>query len=176
MANYSITNSTVFAGNTPQTITTTYQTILGVAASSAILNPPVAVGLRRGKLYDLLVGTAGTPADFSYEWEVARNTALNSTGVWLGSLSSVSSGLPLDLADVGCAAFTVNNCSAQTNQVVSGQAWYVGINQRASYRWVAAPGSEIVYPATSSAGLSLLVRSVSGGTAVATGTIFFQEQ
>jgi hypothetical protein len=132
-------------------------------------------GLRRGKLYDLLVGTAGTPADFSYEWEVTRCT-FTSTVAWLGSMSSVSSGLPLDLADTGCSAFCMNNSSAATNIVVTGQAWYVGINQRASYRWVAAPGSEMVYPVTSSNGLALQTRSVSGGTATGTGTIYFQEQ
>jgi hypothetical protein len=31
------------------------------------------------------------------------------------------------------------------------QMWYVGVNQRASYRWVAAPGSELVWPAASTA-------------------------
>lgn len=177
MPNYAITNSTVFAGATPNAITTTYQTILLVGPSSTILNPPVYPGLRRGKIYDLLVGTAGTPADFSYEWEITRTTAMGSTNTTapVGSLSSVSSAFALDLADVGFSAYALNNSSAETNMPAGAQLWYVGINQRASYRWVAAPGSELVWPATSSQGMAMKVRSVSGGTAAATGSIYFIE-
>ena len=179
MANYAITNSTVFAGATPIAATATYATILLVGPTSAALNNPAYPALRRGRIYDLLVGTAGTPADFSYEWEVVRTTAMGSTNTTApaGSMSSVSSGLALDSADTGCAAYTLNNSSAggEANMPAGAQLWYVGINQRASYRWVAAPGSELVWPATSSLGLALKMRSVSGGTAVATGTILFSE-
>jgi hypothetical protein len=177
MANYAITNSTVFAGTAPVATTATYQTILLVGPTSAMLNNPAYPALRRGRIYDLLVGTAGTPADFSYEWEVTRTTAMGSTNTTApaGSMSSVSSGLALDSADTGCAAYTLNNSSAETNMPAGAQLWYVGINQRASYRWVAAPGSELVWPATSSLGMALKTRSASGGTAVATGTIFFSE-
>ena len=38
---------------------------------------------------------------------------------------------------------------------------YVGVNQRASYRWVAAPGSELVYPASDNNGF--VGRARSGG-------------
>jgi hypothetical protein len=180
MANYSVTNSTVLAGNTPNAITTTYASLIAVAASSGGGNGgQTNTGLRRGKLYDILVGTTGTPADYSMEWEVIRAT-VGTTLVWLGSISSVSSATALDLADVGACTFMVNNSTAQTNIAATGQPWYVGINQRASYRWVAAPGSEIVWPALSSAtgnnGLSLNVRSVSGGTVAPTGNLLIQEQ
>lgn len=180
MPNYAIVNSTVLAGVAPNAITGTYQTLLAVSASSGNTtgtNSNVS-SLRRGKIYDLLVGTAGTPADFSYEWEVVRAT-VGTTLTWLGSLSSVSSGGALDIADPGFASFALNNSSAETNVAALNPLWYVGINQRASYRWVAAPGSELVWPAQSSAtagnGMAMKARSVSGGTAVCTGSIYFIE-
>jgi hypothetical protein len=179
MANYAITNSSNISGIAENALTGTYQALICIAASSGgILYPPVYPALRRGKLYDILVGTNGTPADNYIEWEVVRAT-VGTTLVWVGSISSISSALALDPADIGCAAFTVINTSAQTNVAATIQPWYVGVNQRASYRWVAAPGSEIVYPAASSGtgtnGLALEARSV-GYTGTGTGTLLWQEQ
>jgi hypothetical protein len=52
------------------------------------------------------------------------------------------------------------------------------VNQRASYRWVAAPGSEIVYPANTSAtgnnALSLQARSAAY-TGTVTGAVMVSE-
>jgi hypothetical protein len=154
----------------------TYKTLLITAACSAILNPPVAGGmLRRGKLYDILIGTNGTPADNFLEFDVARTTVQGASAVILGTLSSISSALGLDTADTGCAAFTMNNSSVETTITTGAEVWYVGINQRASYRWVAAPGSELVWPATSSAGFAVRARSAAY-TGTATATLLFQEQ
>jgi hypothetical protein len=180
MANFSVTNSTVLAGVAQNALTATYQALIAIAPSSgAMVGPPANLGLRRGKLYDILVGTDGTPADNYIEWEVIRAT-VGTTLTWLGSVSSVSSGYALDLADAGFQSFVTINTSAQTNVAATAQPWYVGVNQRASYRWVAAPGSEIVHPATSSAttgsGLALAVRSVGGYTGTATGNLLWQEQ
>ena len=53
MANYNTTNQ---LGGTPQAMTTTYKTVLSVYSSSG-------TAVRRGKVYDVLVGVDGTPAD-----------------------------------------------------------------------------------------------------------------
>lgn len=67
------------------------------------------------------------------------------------------------------------NSSVETNLTYTNSIWNVGVNSRASYRWVAAPGSEFVYPAVSSAGLGL--RALSGSyTGTATGAVLFSEQ
>lgn len=173
MPNYSVTNSTATGGNAQQSMTTTYKTLCAVAASTGILNAPVNPGLKRGKVYDVLIGTNGTPADNAMEFDIIRTTNVGSSMVWLGSLSSISSALSLDLADPGCSSYVLINSSAETNITVTSEVFYVGINQRASYRWVAAPGSELVWPATSSAGLALRARSAYTGTA--TGQMLFTE-
>jgi hypothetical protein len=114
------------------------------------------------------------------EFDVARIT-LGTTLAWIGLVSSISSNYSLDLADTGFSAFVAMNSSAGSSaaSLATAEPWYVGINQRASYRWVAAPGSEIVYPAVSSAtagaGLALRVRS-GGYTGNTTGNWLFQEQ
>ena len=107
MGYYSVPNSTGIAGSSQQAMTTTYKTLCAVAASSGgMVGPPVATGLRRGRVYDVLVGTNGTPADNYMEFSLFGAT-IGTTLTWLGSLSSVSSALTLDTADIGCSAFTV---------------------------------------------------------------------
>lgn len=182
MANFSINNSTGagFAG-TSQSMTTTYKTILTIGVGSSVVGSGAPSGgavspynPRRGKIYDILIGTNGTPADNFCTWDLSRASAMVSANVYAGAISSVSSAFALDPADGLIQAFAYANSSAETSTYTN-SLWSVGVNQRASYRWVAAPGSEYVYPTTSSAGVGL--RMLSGGyTGTATSTILFQEQ
>jgi len=157
MANYGVSNSTYPAGSAQVNLSTTYTPLLCVIASTGgstqtVSNPQ---NLKRSRIYDILVGTNATPADNYLEWAIHRVTA-STTGVWLGAVSSVSSAYVLDSADAGFGSLVVMNTSAGSSVAAGGigtpknELWYVGINQRASYRWVAAPGSEIVVPANSS--------------------------
>ena len=159
MANFAATNGSTASAGTQQNMTTTYVgAILGV-------NGPTTTP-RRGKIFDLLIGTNGTAADNYVEWDISRVTT--------SSTATVITPQPLDSADA--AATTVVTANSSTMGTISLQnIFYVGVNQRASYRWVAAPGSELVWPATSSAGLQLRARS-GGYTGTATGAWMFQEQ
>lgn len=185
MAQYSVTNSTIPAGTAQINMSSTYSQIIAVIASTGgsvqtVSNPQ---NLKRSKIYDILVGTNGTPADNFVEWDMARLTA-STTGVWLGAVSSVSSAYVLDPADSPFGSLVVMNASAGSSVAAGGmgtpktEVWYVGVNQRASYRWVAAPGSELVLPANSSGtgfnGLALQARSA-GYTSTVTGTVFVSE-
>lgn len=159
MAKYSITNGSTSGGGTQQSMTTTYVgALLGLTGANA--------APRRIKLYDILIGTNGTPADNFIEWDVSRIT--------VASTATSVTPPPLDQADaVSVTTTTVNSSQGGTISVPN--LWYVGVNQRASYRWVAAPGGELVSPATSSAGFQLRTRS-GGYTGTATGTFHFEEQ
>lgn len=171
MAKYSIQNSTDIASQTATT--TTYVTLAAVFATTGVAGPTIQ--LRRVKLYDLLVGTNGTPADNAMEWIVARATA-GSTSAYAGVTSTRSN--QLDPADALMASMTWVNSSAETaiSPVSGTQPLYVGVNQRASYRWVAAPGSEIVLAATSSNGLLVRTKSPTGYTGTATANFLMEEQ
>jgi hypothetical protein len=163
MANYAISNSTLGGVGTQQAMAATYKTLVCVYASTT----GTASLVRRGKIYDILIGTDGTPADNYLEWAMSRMTA--------PSTSAIISAQPLDPADAAMASGAVANSTTEGTFTSSAELWYVGVNQRASYRWVAAPGSEIVYPATSSAGVALRARSAAY-TGTATGTVYNQEQ
>jgi len=159
MAEFAATNGSSASAGTQFSITTTYVgSILGVGSSTTIL--------KRGKVYDVLIGTNGTPADNAVEWDISRVTTM--------STATVITPQPLDTAN--SAAVSVCTANSTTMGTIAIQnLWYVGVNQRASYRWVAAPGSELVWPATSSNGVQLRARSP-GYTSTVTGSWMWQEQ
>jgi len=157
MAKYEANNS---MGGTQQAIAATYKTLLGLNAASA-------TALRRAKVYDVLIGTNGTPADNYMEWDISAMTAA-------GTATAVTPN-KLDQADGAALTVGTANYTAEPTVTSNSSLFYIGVNQRASYRWVAAPGSELVIPATNLAGLVL--RSRSGGyTGTATGAMLFEEQ
>ena len=160
MANYAITNgSTSNAGSQQATASAYTQAVLGVTGANS--------APRRVKWYDLLIGTNGTPADNFIEWTVDKVT--------LASTATTATPQPLDAADAAAVSTVTVNSSQFGTITANSEVFYVGVNQRASYRWVAAPGSELVAPATSSAGFQLRARSA-GYTGTVTGTLLFQEQ
>lgn len=146
-------------------VASAYHTLVNVYASST-------TSLRRGKVYDLLVGTNGTPADNAMEWDVSRFSA---TAVLTATAVTPN---PLDPADGAFLGVSTANATTENTYVNNGtgaSVFYVGVNQRASYRWVAAPGSELVYPATALAGLGLRTKSTAY-TGNATGQLYVEEQ
>jgi len=152
MAKYAITG-------TQSTVSGSYKSVLSIAATSG--------SLRRGKVFDLLIGTNGTPADNYLQWDISRITAA-------GTATSVTPN-PLDPADVAALGTAANNYTAEPTVTSNSSLLNVGVNQRASYRWVAAPGSELLFPATAANGLDL--RTLSGGyTGSATGDFMYEEQ
>lgn len=160
MGNYAVTNGSTTSGGTQQATASTYVgAVIGLTGATA--------APRRIKVYDILIGTNGTPADNFIEWDVSRVTT--------GSTTTVVTPQPLDVADA--TSLTIATVNSSTFGTITGvsNVFYVGVNQRASYRWVAAPGSELVGPATSSAGFQLRARSA-GYTGTVTGTFLYQEQ
>jgi hypothetical protein len=180
MANFAIANSTAMgAGNVQAAIAATYKSLVVIGNSTTSTANLGSGMLRRGKLYDILIGTNGTPADNFMEFDVTRVT-VGTSSVLGGGLSSLSSTMGLDPADSnGFINLATINTSIETAMTATTEVWYVGINQRASYRWVAAPGSEIVWPAVSSVGpsngIALRARSAAY-TGTATATTLWQEQ
>lgn len=169
MANFTVTNTTAMGGgNVQQAAAATYKSLIVVGNSSATTAAFGAGGYRRGKLYDLMIGTAGTPADNYYEFDITTITLGTTPSGITGSLiSSLSSTIALDPADINFVAAIQINSTAEVGIAALTEKWYLGINQRASYRWVCAPGSEILYPANSSlAGTNAL--AVRGRSAAST--------
>jgi len=176
MANFTVTNTTAIGGGNAQAaITTTYKTQL-LIGNSTTSGATVTGMLRRGKLYDLTLGTAGAPADNYYEYDICRVT-MGTSSTLAGNISSLSSNFGVDGSDNGGAIACIGtNSSIETAFSALTEVFYMGVNQRATYRWVANPGSEFVYPAASSAtginGFAIRARSGAGTVSVTTSLLF----
>lgn len=121
----------------------------------------------RPYLYDFTFGTIGTPSDSVVTLTVSRASAM--TGGTSGVTVTPS---PLDSTDA--ASTSLSNGAWTTQPTVGVTLFSVGLNVRATYRWVAAPGGELICPATALNGL--LMNALSPAyTLDAQGTIYFAE-
>lgn len=180
MANLTITNSTAIGGgNTQQSMSTTYKTLIVTGNSSATTAAFGAGGYRRGQWFDWNIGTNGVPADNYLEYDIVLVTlGTTPTGIVNTLISSLSTTFSNDPADFNFQAAISINSTAEVGITALTEKWYLGINQRASYRLVVNPGSNLIYPANSSAtgtnGLALRCRS-GGYTGTATATVWMSE-
>jgi hypothetical protein len=141
--------------------TSTNKTMLTLISTAAI----------RATIYDFSVGTEGTPADTSYVFTIQRTTAAGTGG-------AAVTPVVLDPGDPAATATSVSGSTAITVEpTYTANAFGfgpMGINQRATYRWVAAPGGELIAPSTAAAGWGGLAKSASG-TAQADAIFFYVE-
>jgi len=123
---------------------------------------------RRGKVYDVLMGCSGTPADNPFLWTMGRITTQ-------GTGSAVVA-YPLDPADAAALADVLENHGGGTEPTYTANQTLLSIplNQRATFRWVAYPGGELVYPATANNGFGLRTPTASALAVFA--TLHFEEQ
>lgn len=105
-----------------------------------------ASNMRRFCIYDIVVGSEATAADNPFLWTVNKRTGTATAG-------SGVTGQPLDISDT-LAATLVGNQAPTTNGSGTGVMLSIPLNQRATFRWVAAPGGEFIAPATASNGFS----------------------
>ena len=102
---------------------------------------------RRFRLYDVVVGSEGSPADNAFLYVFQRCTAA-------GTNTSVTP-RNLDPADATTELDAGQNHTVEPTYTASTELLYIPLNQRATMRWVAAPGSELVFPATASNGYGI---------------------
>lgn len=102
---------------------------------------------RRFNIYDLTVGSDASPADNAFLWEVNARTSLQTGGTTVTPQA-------IDASDTTAATTKADN-TATANGSGSGIVWGCPLNQRATFRWVAAPGSELVSPALACAGFGV---------------------
>lgn len=103
------------------------------------------------KIYDLMVGADGTPADNALVYSVHKLTA--------GGTATAVTPEPLDaIAALAAEASAAEN---HTVEPTTGGIPLIElpINQRASYRWVAAPGGEFISALAAGDGYGFSVRS-----------------
>lgn len=130
-----------------------HQTPAGTDLGLINLTGTAAVRL---KLYDLLLGSDDTPADAAGEFVLNRSTSVG-TG---GSALTEQALDPLTDTPLGTAiGGTFSGQPADTGDLLM-----IALNQRATFRWVAAPGGEIIAAAAANEGLFLRSVGYSTGT------------
>ena len=144
MARYTI--GTGHAGS-QQNMTTTYKTLASLTAATG------ATTLRKVWIYDVMFGTDGTPVDFTVTYKMDRQTTVG-TG-------TSATPAPLDSSDAAALITGTVNHTAEPTVTASTQLMEIATNCRASYRWVAAPGGELIVPATNTAGIGARAKSPS---------------
>lgn len=126
-----------------------------------------ASNMRRAKVYDMFFGSEATPADNAFLWQVQRCTAAGT--------STAVTPQSLDAADTLASTIVCGeNHTVDATRTANAFVLTIPLNQRASMRWVAAPGGELVIPATASNGFAV-VTLTSSAVAVST-MMHFEEQ
>lgn len=144
MARYALANNATII-STQQALTTTYKTLIELTSLTG------ATTLRKAWIYDIMFGTDGTPADNVLNFVVNRQTTTG-TGTTLAPTV-------LDFGDAAALITAKVNNTIEPTITDSTGLVQIGMNQRASYRWVAAPGGELVVPATTGNGIGVRAKS-----------------
>jgi hypothetical protein len=111
----------------------------------------------RPRIYDFIIGSNATPADNSGEYALRRTTTVGT--------STAYTPVAIDPGDPAATATFGVNHSAEPTYTANSDLLHFATNQRATFRWVAAPMGEIVLPAAAN-GAGLLAVAI-GGSAVA---------
>lgn len=138
------------------------------ASTSASLGSIVADATRprRGKFYDIIFGSEASPADNAFQYVVQRCSAA-------GTSTSVTPS-PIDPADAATESDAGENHTIEPTYTAGLVMLSISVNQRATFRWVAAPGGELVYPATASNGFG--IKTPTASTVAITATVHYAEQ
>lgn len=117
----------------------------------------------RGRIYDLNFGCDSTPADLAFRWQAMRFTAAGtSTAVTAAALDQLAG------TQVTAIMIAGENHSAEPTYTAATELIDLPLNQRATYRWVASPGGELVIPAVAANGIGIREFGASGTPAMET--------
>ncbi len=115
-------------------------TILALESSASV----------RARIYEIILGSDSTPADQATEFNVLRHTAAG-----VGGVSAVEN--PLD-DDFAAATANLRGGTMTEPTYAAGELMNIALNQRATFRWVAAPDRRLVTTVGTANGIG--VRSI----------------
>lgn len=123
-----------------------------------------ATAPRRAKMFEFGFGSEATPADNAFLWVLDRGT----TG--LGTSTGVTP-TPADPSDIASVTDAGENYTV--NPTIGVRLYSQPLNQRASFRWVATPGRELIVAASANA--SLVARTTTMTAVAITASMGFDE-
>ena len=127
----------------------------------------VASTLTRGSVYDYVFSHGGTAADNVVTWVIQRFTVAGTEGAGVTPA-------PLDPDAPAAQLDGAEDHSVEPTYTAATELLDFDLNQRATFRWVAAPGGELVTPATAANGIGAQVFSAAY-TGVANCTTMWEE-
>lgn len=127
-----------------------------------------ATPTNRGRISDVIVGSVATPADQAADFLLSRTTAVGTEGSGLIPNNLDPAG-PAGDCDSGLGVFSVEPTYTAAKQLLAFQ-----LNQRATFRWVAAPGYELMMTATQNNGAGL--KTVTSTSTQSHGVQIFHEE
>ena len=132
-------------------------TILGLTGSAAI----------RFYIYDIMLGSADTPGDQASHFQVERTTVAGTGG-------TSTAPEPLDPLSAASTTAAHYNPASEPTYTADSELLRFAVNQRATFRWVAAPGGELISVLGAATGIGLKFEA-STGTYAVQGCIHFRE-
>ena len=139
----------------------TASTTLSVGTITADATRP-----RRVKWYEVILGSEASAADNPFLYTLQRCTAAGtSTGV---------TPQPLDPADAATETDAGENHTIEPTYTAGAILLNIALNQRATFRWVAAPYGELVTPATAANGIG--VQTDVSSAVIVTTQVHMEEQ
>ena len=141
MARYSASGS--------QNLSSSAITALTIASQSTV---------HRNIIYDIVIANVGSPADLVTLHTIQRITNPNAA-----NCTAVTPSL-LDLADRAAQSACGENHTAEPTYTSNQELMEIPLNHRATFRWVAAPGGELITPATNNAGIGAIAVHASADT------------
>ena len=137
-----------YSGNGPNAAGTSNKTAVELKGGTTV----------RARIYDIILGSSATPADNACLFALTRTTTA-------GTGASNPTPLALDPGDVA-ALIGLNITNSAEGTMAATDVLEIGMNQRATFRWVAAPGSEVLTAATASNGAAVRLVSASASLAM----------
>ncbi len=121
----------------------------------------------RARIYDLLFGHGGAAGDVTLRWEVPRATT-SATGT-----AAVENALDDDAPTA--EILSEEEVTVGPTVTVDTQLLDFDLNQRATFRWVAAPNGEILIPASAGVTNVFFNASHTGSAVIARITVHWEE-
>lgn len=144
--------------------------VSGTGSATLPIMNIVSAATVRPTVYDIQLGTDATPADNAFKFSFQRGTT---AGTWAGAGGAAITPKPLDFSDpAALAAANQGVCSVGPTLTSAEFLWQWAMNQRASIRWVAAPGSELKLTASATGSLNLMVLVATASVNVAFGILY----
>ncbi len=137
---------------------------VGTATESLVFVETGAT-VRRLGVYDIAIGSNATPADQSARYSMYRATSGTPAGDAVTEFA-------LNPDDVAATAAALQNLGTEPGTKTYASDWPQ--NQRATFRWVGAPGSQIWSAAAASSGIGVEIIATTG-VHIPFGTIFWEE-